>query len=530
MIRFNTGTMKPSDKLSPNHKDWVYNGLDACVTLEICHVLLDQLDNVSRSTYEFSKSLQGPILEMSMRGFKVDERKRAEVLAETKRDIRSIGDQLDEIIREGIGIEGGINWRSPGQLKHLFYNVLGLPVIRKRNANGVMAPTTGRDAIEKMEGSYFIAEPICIRLLLLRDLDKRRMFLETGIDPDGRIRCNFGIAGTNTGRLSSSMSDMGTGTNLQNVDRKLRIVCIADEGYKFANLDLEQADARNVGAICWNNFVESHGETYAGIYLDACESGDLHTAVCKLAWVDLGWSGDPKADKKFCDQLIAYRNDSYRQLAKKLGHGTNYYGTPRTMAIHTKVPTKQIEDFQLRYFKGFPCISGWHKWVAAQLKTEGQLTTLFGRRRYFFGRHNEDTTLRAAIAYSPQSMTGEEINTGIIRLFKAERVQLIVQVHDNVVFQFPEDREEEIVPWAINELKVKLQLERGREFSVPVDAKTGWNWADVEYDDKGNVIGNESGLQKWKGQDKRKRPEALRASRLSLANLLQPKSESTVHG
>lgn len=525
MIKFQTGDMKPADKLSANHRHWVYNGLDACVTLEICNVLLEQLDDVSRATYNFSKELQGPILEMSMRGFKVDERKRTEVLAETRRDIKFIGEQLDEIIREGIGIQN-FNWRSPAQLKHLFYEVLGLPPIRKRNSNGIMALTTGRDAIEKMEVSYFIAEPICIRLLLLRDLDKRRMFLETGIDPDGRIRCNFGIAGTNTGRLSSSMSDMGTGTNLQNVDRKLRIVCVADEGKKFANLDLEQADARNVGAICWNNFVESHGESYAGIYLDACESGDLHTAVCKLAWVDLGWTGDAKQDKKYCDNLIAYRNDSYRQLAKKLGHGTNYYGTPRTMAVHTKVPTKQIEDFQLRYFKGFPCIPGWHKWVAAQLKSEGQLTTLFGRRRYFFGRHNEDTTLRAAIAYSPQSMTGEEINTGIIRLFRAERVELIVQVHDNVVFQFPEDREEEIIPWAINELKVKLNLVRGREFSVPVDAKTGWNWADVEYDDKGNVIANEGGLQKWKGKDSRKRPKP--AAPLSLLNLL--KSGNTVHG
>jgi len=515
MIKFQTGDMKPEDRLSPNIKHWVYNGLDACVTLEIVHVLLEQLDDVSRHTYEFSKELQGPILEMSMRGFKVDEVKRNAVLRETRSDMKFIGEQLDEIMTQGIGLPA-LNWRSSAQLKHLFYSVLGLPVIKKRNNNGIMAATTGRDAVEQME-SYFIAEPICIRLLLLRDLDKRRQFLETGIDPDGRIRCNFGIAGTNTGRLSSSMSDMGTGTNLQNVDRKLRIVCIADPGMKFANLDLEQADARNVGAICWNNFVESHGENYAGVYLDACESGDLHTAVCKLAWLDLGWSGEAKADKKLCDSLIAYRNDSYRQLAKKLGHGTNYYGTPRTMAKHTKVAVKTIDEFQSRYFRGFPCITGWHKWVAGKLKSEGQLTTLFGRRRMFFGRHNEDTTLRAAIAYSPQSMTGEEINTGIIRLFRAEKVELIVQVHDNVVFQFPEEREEEIIPWATEQLKVHLKLARGREFYVPVDAKTGWNWADVEYDTQGNVIGNESGLQKWKGQDKRKRQDS---KKLSLAKLL----------
>lgn len=502
-----TASLQHGEKLSRNTQDWVYNGLDCCVTLEICNELLSQLDNTSRNTYEFSKALQGPILEMSIRGIKVDKRKKNDVLANYKKQIEFISDQLNEIIRDGIGLN--INWRSTTQLKKLFYEVLGLPVQKKRNANGIFAATVNRDAMEKLE-QYMLAEPICIRLLALRDIDKKRMFLETEIDPDGRMRCNFNIAGTNTGRLSSSMSDFGTGTNLQNVDREERAIFIADEGMKFGNLDLEQADARNVGAICWNNFVNKYGDAFSGGYLSACESGDLHTTTCKLAWPTLGWTGDPKADKGVAE-AIAYRQDSYRQLAKKLGHGTNYYGTPRTMAKHSKVPTKQIEEFQKAYFKGFPCIPEWHKWVKGELKERGQLTTLFGRRRTFFGRSYEDTTLREAIAYSPQSMTADEIDTGLLKLFRAERVQLLLQVHDSILIQYPEEQEDEIIPWAMEQLKIHLELVKGRPFVVPVDAKIGYNWG--EY----HPTINPDGLMKWKGHDPRTRTEN---KKLSLRGLL----------
>lgn len=508
-----TGTLEPTSRLTRNEQDWIYNGLDVCVTFEIVNKLLDQLDGVSRPIYERSLALQGPILEMSTRGLRVDRDRRDDVLSKYRRDIKHVSDQLTEIIRDGIGVD--INWRSPAQLKKLFYEILGLPTIRKRSANGAMTPTVGRDALEQLQ-AYLIAEPICLHLLFLRDCDKKRMFLETGIDPDGRMRTSFNIAGTNTGRLASSMSDMGTGTNLQNVDRDLRSVFVSDPGMKFGNLDLEQADARNVGALCWDYFVESFGESFAGRYLDACESGDLHTATCKLAWTNLPWPGDAKGDRAIADQ-IAYRSDSYRQLAKKLGHGTNYYGTPRTMAKHTKTDVSLIQDFQHRYFKGFPCIPEWHKEVKRLLKAGGEITTLFGRRRYFFGRPSEDSTIREAIAYAPQSMTADEINIGLLNLFRTNRVQLLVQVHDSLLFQYPEDEEDEIIPLALDCLRAPLTLKRGREFVVPVDAKVGWNWGDTVVDKKGNVIENEEGLAKWKGHDTRVR---TRNSRRSLSQLL----------
>ena len=60
---------------------------------------------------------------------------------------------------------------------------------------------------------------------------------------------------------------------------------VADEGMKLGNFDAEQGESRVVGAIEWNLFKR-------GDYLDACESGDLHTAVARICWPDLPWTDD----------------------------------------------------------------------------------------------------------------------------------------------------------------------------------------------------------------------------------------------
>ena len=508
----NTATLDHAT-LSQNENDWVYNGLDCCVTLEIVNTLLQVADPVARKTYEFSKALQGPVLEMSMTGLRVDLERRDEVQKKFTKTLKEIEAQFNEIM---FGVYGfTINWNSAAQLKHLFYEVMGFSPIKKRGVNGTTV-TADREALERLSMNL-MAEPLCIRILAMRDLIKKIQFLKTPIDPDGRMRCSFNIAGTNTGRLASSMSDLGTGRNLQNVDRDLRSIFIADPGMKFGNLDLEQADARNVGALAWTYFKRTYGDKFAGAYLDACESGDLHTATAKLAWPELPWPGDKKGDRAIADQIV-YRQDSYRQLAKKLGHGTNYYGTPRTMALHTKTPTKQIEEFQRRYFSGFKCIPEWHNHVKMLLRETGQITTLFDRRRTFFGRPTEDSTIREAIAFAPQSMTADEIDHGMLKLFRTAKVRLLVQVHDSLLFQFPEEQEDTIIPLAMECLRVPLELVSGRQFVVPVDAKTGWNWGDTVTDKEGNVVDNVDGLIKWKGNDKRRRERVLVQS---LSNLLR---------
>lgn len=492
--------------LTEDENHWIYNGLDCCVTQEIFDKVYATVDDTARKTYEFSLAMQAPVLEMNCRGVLINQNRRYQVVREFERKHEILSVNLKRIVREVFGIED-FNPGSPTQVKKLLYSVMNLPVQRKRNANGFFAPTADREALEKLS-IYPVAEPICNHLLGLRDLGKSLGFLRTPLDSDGRMRTDFQIAGTVSGRFSSSKIDgLDEGTNLQNITESLRSIFVADPGWKFANLDLEQGDSRNVGALCWNLFCEED-ERLAGAYLDACESGDLHTYVTKLVAPHLPWGTD---DDKTIANLPFYRHMSYRDGSKRLGHGSNYLGKPAHMAKQTKFPVANVITFQENYFNAFPCIPMWHQNVFWRLENLAFLESPFGRRRYFFGRPKEDATRREAVAHVPQSMTADEINIGILNLWRANRVRLAIQVHDSILFQYREEEEAEIIPWALEALKAPIELAKGRPFVVPTEAQVGWNWGKRSDE-------NSDGLVKWKGSDTRNRSEtAFQLSFRSLA-------------
>src|SRR5271166_84491 len=274
--------------LKPGERDLCYNGLDCCITMEILDVLLPQLDNITSSTYAFSKALQGPVLDMRLRGVLVDQARKEEVIEEYHEKLDFLEAQLYDIVSQGLGF-WGFNWRSNANLHQLFYEILQVPIIRKQGR-----PTVNREALEKME-AYHVARPIVSHLKALRELGKRISVLKTEIDLDGRIRTSYNIAGTETGRFSSSFSEFGTGGNLQNIEDNLRSIFIADQGMKMAYFDAKSGESFCVGAIEWNLFKD-------GRYLDACETGDLHTNVAKLVWPKLPWTGEPGADRKLAEQ------------------------------------------------------------------------------------------------------------------------------------------------------------------------------------------------------------------------------------
>ena len=484
MKAIQTDLLTPSDRMSSVEKDWIYNGLDCAVTLEVFNAIAPQLDNLSGATYAFERDLQGPILDMNLRGILVDQEARRLAIHEYQAIVDRLAWQLERLLREGLGVTN-LNWRSPDQLKRLFYEVMGLPPVKFKGKE-----TVNRDALEKLQATYFLSEPLIGHILTLRDIGKKISVLKTSVDPDGRIRTSFNIAGTNTGRLSSSLSEFGeSGGNLQNIEQRLRRVFIADPGQKFAYIDLEQAESRAVGAIEWNLF-------HDGRYLDACESGDLHTTVCKMAWSHLPWTGNLAADRQVAEAPF-YRQHSHRHMAKVLGHGSNYMGQPHTMEKHTKVSRDVISTFQSVYIPAFAHKQWWDA-VAVQLKEFGYLISLSGRRRWFFGRPTDPETIRGAVAFDPQGSVGDILNTGMLKVWRLNIAELMLQVHDAILVQYPQEKEDEIVPRLIEEIKVTIPLEFGRSLTIPSEAKTGWNWADADQN-------NPDGLKKYKGGDARAR-------------------------
>ena len=482
-----------TDEASPNsipdqwERDQIYNGLDCAVTAEVLDAILPQLDNYTSETYAFSRALQGPCLEMRLRGVLVDQARKAEVISEYFDKVDQLSEQLDRIVHEGVGMPS-FNWRSNKDLQALFYEHLQIPVIRKQGR-----PTCDRDALERME-SYLVARPIVMHLSAMRELQKRIDFLRTGIDPDGRVRTSYNIAGTNTGRFSSSFSEFGTGGNLQNVEESLRSVLIADRGMKFAKFDAKSGESYIVGAIEGNLFNDWR-------YFDAVESGDVHTAVARIVWPHLGWTGDLKRDKNIAEGPF-YRHYSYRFMCKKLGHGSNYGGKPTTLAQQAKLPERVVIDFQPKYFRAFPSHIRWQGWTDDQLRRVGFLVTLTGRKRWFFGRRTEPATLREAIAYNPQGSLADIVNRAMLRIWRQRIAIVMMQDHDAITFMYPEEAEDEIIPQLQKVLVEEIPLEHGRTLSIPYDCKVGWNKGNFDYD---HPEINPDGLKDYEGHDKRKR-------------------------
>lgn len=482
-----TDKIKPTS-LKAHEREWVYNGLDCCITAEVLDVLLPQLDNTTRRTYEFSKALQAPTLEMRLRGVRIDAARKAQVIESYFEKLDVLEGQLERIVREGVGFYG-FNWRSNPHLKELFYERLGIPEIRKQGK-----VTVNRDALEKME-FYLVAKQIVKHMMAMRELAKKISVLKTGVDPDGRIRTSYNIAGTNTFRFSSSLSEFGTGGNLQNIEEALRSIFVADPGYKMAYIDAQQIQSRIVGAIEWNLF-------HDGKYLDACESGDLHTTVARMCWPKDAWNGDLDHDRELAE-LPYYRHYSKRFMCKKIGHGTNFMGKPYTIATQTKIDEDVIRDFQPVYFVAFPAHLRWHEWVKRTIYTEGVITSITGNRRQFWGRRDSEDTYREAVAYDPQCSEAHIVNNGMLNVWRARDAQLLMQNHDAIVVQYPEEREDEIIPKLKAQLHYPVKLLHDRELVIPYDCKTGWNWGEW------SAKTNPDGLKSYRPGDKRKRAEEV---------------------
>lgn len=268
-------------------------------------------------------------------------------------------------------------------------------------------------------------------------------------------------------------------SNLQNIDPALRYIFVPDPGYRLCYLDLQGAEARAVAYLSGDE-----------AYIDAVESSDCHTLVAAMVF---GIANDRSvAEQPF------YRGFSYRDMSKRGQHGSNYYGTPRTMATHLKVETTLMESFQAAYFRRFPGIRRWHEAVAKQLQSEGWIETPFGRRRYFWSRLRDDTTLREAIAFVPQSLIADTLNAGLLRVWQnlEPDLQLFAQIHDALVFQVPLGPEgDTLIKEAKRLMHVRQQvvdingIERTME--IPVDVEVGFNWGKANAD-------NPNGLRKWK--------------------------------
>jgi len=250
---------------------YLYNAKDSAVCFEANEPIAKELTRFGNDkTYLFNERLFRPLLYMQARGILVDEDK----LAAHRVEARKQRDALQETLNKLVGFS--LNVSSPKQCKTFFYTTKGYPPQTKKvkdKDTGVHKQTISCDdkAMKRLIRRFNSEEA-----KLVTSIRKYRKligtYLEVQYDTDKRLRCSFNMAGTNTGRLSSSETIFGTGTNMQNLPKAFKEFLVADPGMLICDLDKAQAEWVAVAYIA--------GEARM---IEAVESGiDVHIHTAHL--------------------------------------------------------------------------------------------------------------------------------------------------------------------------------------------------------------------------------------------------------
>lgn len=447
---------------------WEYNCKDCVITFEVDEVLVATQEKMGyykppkfgpdyASPADFQQSLFWPVLHTMDRGLRMDMQRRA----------RFAGELFEEIAkREQYFIDmlgRPLNPKSSPQMQSLFYEELGQKVVinRKSKTHG---PSCDDEALRKIVEREPLLKGLCNRISEYRSLNVfLSTFVNAPLDIDGRMRCSFNIAGTETYRFSSSKNAFDSGMNLQNIPKggdegeglelpNVRLLFIPDPGFTFFDIDLDSADLRIVQREA-----------------DIPEMG---------AMLDEGKKVYVEVMKEYChDQTLTKHSPQYK-IFKGFCHGTHYLGTAKGLAERMGLLVADSEKLQKWYYGKFPELKKWQDEIKNQVLKRRWIENVFGYRTYFLDRI-EGTIFNQAIAWIPQSTVGCLINRGYDNIENNEpEVQVLLQVHDSLAGQFPSSSPE---------LKARIKhacevpLPYAKPMTIPVDIVTSdKSWGDCK--------------------------------------------------
>jgi DNA polymerase I-like protein with 3'-5' exonuclease and polymerase domains len=503
-----------------------YNALDTTGTLEIFNRLYPRLSPDQAHIYQFHIALQGPATAMSLRGVRVDVEANKIALKELRLDLarkikeinkrkevlgiwdktekvtgackvskrkdkkhsweRDVEDGPDRKCTECGGPRYTVSQFNPNssqQTDHLLHNLHGLKRMKnKSKENSVDEDTLQR--IAKQNPKFF---DLIQDILAARGLKKQIGFLKAPLTADNRYPSTFNIAAAWTGRFSSSKDPWKKGGNLQNIAERHRFQFIADPGMELAYIDLKQAESNVVAHLAGDER-----------YIEAHLQGDVHTYVTRLVWPELPWKGNLKEDKEVAGANPDWDKapgHSYRFQSKRIQHGSNYGLTAFGIAMISKLPLRPMEKAQRNYFVEFPFIKGWQEWTAATVEAINPLTTPLGFKITLMGPPTETHTRNQGLSFSPQSTVAMLVNIALAIIWKrmeipGRGVELLAQVHDALLLQFPAGKYELVKEVAkLMEMPLRIVDYRGNERHTVIEAEiaVGKNWG--KYDPEKNPHG-----------------------------------------
>ena len=432
-----------------------YAAEDADVTFQAWKILKKEL--VKKSVYSVYQNIDKPmisvLIDAELKGIEVDkiQLQRLSEFFEKKLS------ELESRIFTTVGVKFNIG--SPKQLGEILFEKLKLPG-GKKNKSGSFQ--TGADILEDLSSKGF---EITSHLLEWRKISKLKSTYSDSLmlhvnNFTGRVHSSFNLAGTSTGRLSSS------DPNLQNIPirdaegKKIREAFIAKEGAKLLSLDYNQIELRLLAHIAdvkglkeaFKNNIDIHSSTASQIFKVPIENVDA----------------------------------SLRRKAKAINFGIIYGISSFGLSRNLKITRSESQEFIDNYFKQFPEIRDYMKTTVEMAKNSGFVTTLFNRRIYL---PNIDTkgpaggfAERAAINAPIQGSASDIIKRAMIKIhefLKESQLEadLLLQVHDELIFETNNDNIDEIQKKA-SEIMEKATLPY-LNLDVPLKVEGGYgiNWS-----------------------------------------------------
>jgi DNA polymerase-1 len=433
----------------------VYAAADADITGRLRGSFEGQLSNHGFTDLlnEVEMPLVPVLVDMQRNGVKVE----GGVLHEMSRDLN---DQLNEVqqqIFQSIGHSVNIN--SPKALSDVLFNELGLPRT-KRTKTGY---STDANALEGLRGLH----PVVDGILDYRQVSKLKSTyvdsLPEMINPDtGRIHTKYNQTGSATGRVSSS------DPNLQNIPvrtelgRNVRRAFVADGApdWVLFSADYSQIELRVLAHLSQDPDL-----------LEAFRRGeDIHSSTGSLMF----------------EVPINEVNSDMRRIAKVLNFGVIYGLSPHGISQQTGFSREEGAKFIESYFSNYPGVSQYIENVKDQAHANQYVETVSHRRRYLPDINASNFNVRGAAERMAINMPIQGTAADIMKLAMIRvhdrlqrenlRSKMLLQVHDELVFEVPRDELNDIQKLVYDEMPAALEL----DVTLKVDTKWATTWGDME--------------------------------------------------
>lgn len=442
-----------------------YNGKDCCVEYELADTYAARLtDNGLLGFYEAHYAeLIEPLLAITMHGVAIDVKAMNRRYAMLQAECIALQDKLTALAGEPLFTKKSL---STKKVTKFLYETLGL---RKQTTKGKV--TVNEVALRRMaiqhKSNARATEAIGAILDHRRKYQLGTFLQNTQCDPDNRMRATYKFT-TEFNRLASSKNPRGTGRNLQNVDREVLDVFVADPGCIMLECDLSQAEDRVVKTLAFN-------VTGNRSLLERARSMPWENDEHKRAAVAV-----------FHVPLTAVTKDQ-RYLAKRVRHASNYgmHGARLSDELLKDGYTYTPEECQAMIdglLQADHDILDWQKDTRREIISERCLTNSWGRVMDFTYERLDDELFRRGYAFRPQSEVGMLLNQyGLRPIYKYIKennlyARINMQVHDALKISLPPHEALEVA------VALKQSLERPRLYGptklvIPCEFKLGTNAA-----------------------------------------------------